>query len=551
MKLHSRGLLLSLCFAILSFYEIGAVEGAGTQDIYTVQVMAVKDKAAAQVFADSLEAKGYDAHVLMAADDETGLPYKVRIGRFEDKQDAQRFAVDYEKRESAACYVTRDMRESGKAPLAPAAPLVDLPEYGQVDPASEAAYQGFYESIKPSGPLFGSAYVLVEPRFIYRLQYEDNVDWDSSDKVSDWSNVYKPAVDITALLNSQLSVKTSVALDIHEYIDEKDFNYVDQNYAVSLGYLASERTEFSLGGGYEVNANTYRFYEQDISLDDYYTREKNKTKSFNAGFSHNLSRNSTIGVTSFISNYDSATTDDSDFFGAVVNYARGLSHQTDLLIVGNYFQYEFDGNNKVYNIDDVDDLYYSKFSFYDYTLKNYSLSVGLGHTFKQDCSLRGLFGYRYTSVDNDVTVPGVFENSDSGNGDGWVAELDFAWRFNDYAFEVGAYRDITISQYGDSFESTVLKLRQFYDFTRRLALVSTVQYAKAKTDGDEFSLNNRDTETYTIQTSLSYKVKRWLTTRLAHSYRYVDDSNTRRSSVHANLVYIEFIFTPTRPLVIR
>ncbi len=43
-----------------------------------------------------------------------------------------------------------------------------------------------------------------------------------------------------------------VGLDIAEYISEKKFNYVNQDYTLSLGYIPNERLEFSLGAGYAV-----------------------------------------------------------------------------------------------------------------------------------------------------------------------------------------------------------------------------------------------------------------------------------------------------------
>ena len=178
-------------------------------------------------------------------------------------------------------------------------------------------------------------------------QYEDNIDYDrdGKDRISDWSNHYRPAVDITAE-SPRFSLNSHVGLDIAEYISEKNFNYVDQEYTVSLGYIPTERLEFSLGGGYTVNTDNNR-YEDIGAIDptDQYTRYKDKTTDFFGGFSYVLTPRSTIGLTGTFSQYDSISTDGSEFYALVGVYTYSLSARTNLLFNTNYFYYNFDGNN--------------------------------------------------------------------------------------------------------------------------------------------------------------------------------------------------------------
>ena len=141
-------------------------------------------------------------------------------------------------------------------------------------------------------------YLEIEPAFSYGLEYEDNIDgdMDGKDRISDWSNHYRPAVDFTAF-SPRFSLNSHAGLDIAEYTNEKDFNYVDQDYTVSLGYVPNERLEFSLGGGYTVQSDNNRLEDVEDIDPDQYTRYKDKTTEFNGGFSYVLTPRSTIGLT--------------------------------------------------------------------------------------------------------------------------------------------------------------------------------------------------------------------------------------------------------------
>jgi hypothetical protein len=413
-----------------------------------------------------------------------------------------------------------------------------------------------YESSAASiDDILGRTYLEIQPGLGYRLQYEDNIDYNRSgkDRISDWSNIYRPSVDINAF-SPRFSLNSHVDLAIAEYINERDFNYVDQNYTLSLGYIPNERLEFSLGAGYMVDTRNDRFEDIGaIDPTDEYVSYKDKTTNFNGGFSYELTPRSTIGLTGGIVQYDSITTDGSNFYSLIGSYTYSLSPRTNLLFNMAYFYYKFDGNNDTLDTLDPDEIYYN-YSNYSYEMKNYSMTGGFEYMFENGGKLLAQFGLRYsktdsTQTDNDTATEDV---NISGNGNGWVGVIEYQKRFNDFLFGFEAHNDVTVSPEGANYESTSFIARTDYRITQRLNAKLDLRVVRAYADSsnDEFVGGNRDTNTYIVRPSLSYKAYRWLQTSIGYQFRYTHDKQND-SVRHANLFYIDLNFIPLRNLVLR
>ncbi len=120
---------------------------------------------------------------------------------------------------------------------------------------------------------------------------------------------------------------------------------------------------------------------------------KTKTTDFNGGFSYILTPRSTIGLTGTLSEYDSITTNGSDFYSLVGFYNYSLSPRTNLLFNAGYFYYNFNGNDNT--LDPANDPFYN-YSNYNYEMKNYSITGGFEHMFENDGKLLAQFGLRYS-----------------------------------------------------------------------------------------------------------------------------------------------------------
>ncbi|RMF19548.1 MAG: SPOR domain-containing protein [Candidatus Dadabacteria bacterium] len=83
-----------------------ARDTAQASGIYTVQIAAFRDRESAQRLSLQLEAKGYDAYVQRSNVDGKGIWYRVRVGAFDSKDDAQKLARRIQASEGRSAYVT-------------------------------------------------------------------------------------------------------------------------------------------------------------------------------------------------------------------------------------------------------------------------------------------------------------------------------------------------------------------------------------------------------------------------------------------------------------
>ncbi len=73
---------------------------------YSIQVGSYEDKAMAEEDAREMKKKGYDAFVVSADIPEKGTWHRVRIGRFPNKQAAERLANELKSKEGVTSFVT-------------------------------------------------------------------------------------------------------------------------------------------------------------------------------------------------------------------------------------------------------------------------------------------------------------------------------------------------------------------------------------------------------------------------------------------------------------
>ncbi len=559
MGMHShimrlRAAALSVSIVLYAAAACGGAEHGQAHTFYTVQTLASHDTAAARSFAETLNARGYDARVVTLDKDGTGAPHKVRFGRYATYREAQGSAEAYALQQGAPYYVTQQYASARNISYQNAG---TQPVHAK--PAPVSAFRSFTNAlgnaarVNPVEALFGRTYLEIEPAFSYRLMYEDNIDNNrkSKDKLSDFSNIYMPEIALTAI-TPRLSLSASVELDIAEYTSEKDYNYVDQVYDFVLTYQLNERLELSAFSSYSIISNINRYFETDdpsLPAVDYFERYKDKAALFGASAQYLLTPRSTFSLTGSFARYDNLTTDGSDFYFASAIYAYSLAPKTKLNITAGYFYYDFSYSFQgTVAEDDVFDI------DFDYTLHNYSITGGLEHTFENKLELKLNAGYRYTEVDFSQTVDvggQTSKENTSGTGDGWIGLLDLKRRYTDFEFNLNASHNINVDQRGQSSEQTRVFFSTRYDITPRLNARVILRFQRSYADAEsaEFSIG-RDQHTYYISSSLSYTMYRWLDISLAHAYRYSENKRSD-TSLHANIFYVNLKFIPLRPLTIR
>jgi cell division protein FtsN len=88
--------------------ENAAEEAPGDLRTYTVQAGSFLDSAHAEAFKKNLAARGYGAYVLRSADGDDRTVYKVRVGTFKERADAELLALKLKKISGQNAFVTTE-----------------------------------------------------------------------------------------------------------------------------------------------------------------------------------------------------------------------------------------------------------------------------------------------------------------------------------------------------------------------------------------------------------------------------------------------------------
>jgi len=77
------------------------------KEFYTIQVMAISDRAKAFSIRDNLKNRGYPAYVVTTTGPDNKVTYKVRIGRFATQEEAQKMSQQVQEREKLTTWIAR------------------------------------------------------------------------------------------------------------------------------------------------------------------------------------------------------------------------------------------------------------------------------------------------------------------------------------------------------------------------------------------------------------------------------------------------------------
>lgn len=80
---------------------------AGYEGRYTLQVISYRDAEEARIFASALRKRGHAAYVTTGNVEDRGMHWRVRIGPFETRQEAQSYRTTFEREEGMNTFIVR------------------------------------------------------------------------------------------------------------------------------------------------------------------------------------------------------------------------------------------------------------------------------------------------------------------------------------------------------------------------------------------------------------------------------------------------------------
>ena len=229
------------------------------------------------------------------------------------------------------------------------------------------------------------------PSLEFRGEYDDNINFDNTNEMSDWLGVFIPSMK-AAWQTPRLNINGSAETEIRRFTSENQFDDEYQRYKIDSSYQLLERLTLEAGGSYTKDSTLDSELEETGIVQNLYGRDR---YTLNGGARYQLgervfsSLNYTYGDTS----YDSSDDTDYDSHSVVGSLSYLFRNQRDqVFLQPSYYRY----NSDVSKVD------------------NYGLSLGWNRTLSEKLTLSCYLGFRYTDSEyNYNTYVPVF---DPGSG---------------------------------------------------------------------------------------------------------------------------------------
>jgi len=264
-----------------------------------------------------------------------------------------------------------------------------------------------------------AAEITATPSLTLKVEYDDNINFDSKDEIDDFSGSAIPGLQLN-YLTELLEFNAYGEVDVKRYYDETDFNRTNQLYGFDSKYKIIERLYFL--GEFE--------YRKDETIDSQleetgriFELDRRERYYADGGFRYQISELSEIGPNFSYekTNFSSKEDDDYDLYRISLTYTKEFQNERDTIsLIPSYGKYESD-------TQDAD---------------GYRFETGWKHLFGETVTSDILVGVRYTRIDR--------KDEDNNDNDwGGVGKIEITKIGETFIGNIGYSHDIRSSSQGE------------------------------------------------------------------------------------------------------
>jgi hypothetical protein len=267
-------------------------------------------------------------------------------------------------------------------------------------------------------PVF-AAEITVIPSVSLRVEYDDNIDFNSNNEIDDFSGSIIPGLAITSK-TELLELSAYGELDFKRYYDETDFDRTNQLYGFDGRYQMLKRLYFLGNFSYRKDESIDSQLEETGRV---FERDRRKRYDAGGGFRYQISELSEIGPNFEYekTNFSSKDNDDYDLYLYSLPYTRNFKNQRDTLILTPSFaKFESD-------VQEAD---------------GYRMEAGWKHLFSETITSNISAGARYTKIDRK-------DRNDNDNNWGGVGKIELSQNGETFSGLVGYLHDLRADTDGE------------------------------------------------------------------------------------------------------
>ena len=374
------------------------------------------------------------------------------------------------------------------------------------------------------------------PTLELRGEYDDNIDFDNHDEISDWLGICIPALCFN-WRTPRLEVEGTAGVEIRRYSDESEYDDEYQRYHLTSRYALTERLRLNSGASFIRDSTHDSELEETGVVVNFYRRDR---YTLNGGFDYQFSERISTGINYTYTNtdYDSPTEQDYDNHSVVGHIGYVFDDGRDQgFLQPSYSHYKSDRSR----------------------VDNYGLSLGWIRTLTEKLTLTCYLGIRYTDTEytwhglRPVFNPGDgtiswrrVKHTETENDIGGTADISLAGNTETLEYEIGFNRDLSYTSDGSPIDRNRFKGSISWQASRRLryAFDSSLYFSKSN---DNFSKDRRrsiyeDTVYYYLHPHISYRISE--NHYLQFHYRYArnrDKTLSDNKSYDRNRVWLSLV----------
>ncbi len=410
--------------------------------------------------------------------------------------------------------------------------------------------------------------IKAEPRFVWSLNYEDNILHDVRNRQSGFSQQYNPSLGVE-FSSPLVSLQGRSSVNIIEYLDGRQFDCVDQDHELGISLRPTARLEVRAVAGYRVDSRPDRFFNEETFMDTgggYIVRvHRDKTELGSVAVNYQLSPAGRICLRFGFSGYDTYVTDNSDLYLVCLDYYLRVSRKTVFHLNARACYFDFDqaiegpdvpvGNTSVESNSDA-------VLATCYEMINYSFLMGLSHVPVHGLKIGLDVGWRYTVTEMKTGLEKISEDKGlertvvrsrtNGRGNGFVFVLAIhkeLGRGTLLRFNLKKETGVNPSS-GGAYESRSLIFDAVHRFSGSVSGRFSFQYhLHDSQSGDEF-IYRVDRRYYYLSAGLSYDISSSLSCSVNLS-RSSGKDNLMHEQTSRDMIFCGLHFKCLTPFILR
>ena len=368
------------------------------------------------------------------------------------------------------------------------------------------------------------------PSLQFRGEYDDNINFDNDNEISDWLGVFIPSLK-ASWKTPRLDINGSAGAEIRRFCSESQFDDEYQRYKIESSYQFLERLTLEAGGSYTKDSTLDSELEETGIVENLYDRER---YTLNTGARYQLgervftSLHYNYGDTS----YDDPGNTDYDSHSVVGSISYLFRNQRDqVFLQPSYYRYK----SEVSKVD------------------NYGLSLGWNRTLSEKLTLSCYLGIRYTDSEYfyHFYVP-VFDpvngtitwqkrkETISEDDIGGTADMSLSGRTETLNYTLAYNRDLTYTSTGSPIDRDRFTGSINWTINQRLRSGFDAGLYFSKSNDDH---SNEDSPYFYLHPHLSYRLMKNHYLQLHYRYARTKDKTLKdNDSYDRNRIWLALVF---------